>query len=97
MTRFFRFFATALVLALLMAGSVHAFPLDRSAPAGPTALLDRLQEWLGSLWTPQPFSHAWEEAGITMDPDGRDGAPPASPEGPDSPGTDEGITMDPDG
>lgn len=94
MTRFFRSFTTVLALLLVMAGSANALPLDRSAPAGPTALLERLQGWLASLWTPQPFSPAWAEAGITMDPNGRDSAPPAPPEGP---GTDAGIIMDPDG
>lgn len=91
MTRCFRSLATALALVLLTAGSAHAFPLERSAPAGPAALIDRLQEWLGSLWTPQPFSSAWEDAGITMDPDGRDSVPPQGPE------TDAGVTMDPNG
>ena len=91
MTRFFRSFAAVLAMVLLMASSANALPLDRSAPA---ALLERFQGWLASLWTPQPFSPTWAEAGITMDPDGRDSVPPAPPE---SPGTDEGITMDPDG
>lgn len=91
MTRCFRFFTTAFLLALLAAGSAHAFPGGRSAPAGPVALFERLQEWLGSRWMPQNLSPAWEEEGITMDPDGRDSAPL------EEPGTDAGITMDPDG
>lgn len=91
MTRCFRFFATALVLALLLAGSAHALPRERSAPAGPARWIERVQEWLGSLWTPRSLSQTWEEEGVIMDPNGRDSAPPQGP------GADAGVTMDTNG
>ena len=92
MTRFFRSTATAITLALLLAGTVHALPMERrSAQPGPAALTERIQGWLASLWAPQPFSSTWEEAGSIMDPNGRDSAQP------EGPGADAGIIMDPNG
>ena len=92
MTRFFRSSAAAITMALLLAGTVHALPVERrTIQPGPAALIERIQGWLASLRVPQPFSSAWEEEGIIMDPDGRDGVQP------EGPGTDEGSIMDPDG
>lgn len=95
MTRFFRSTAAAITLALMLAGTVHALPLEqRSAQPGLGAMIERIQGWLASLGSPQMLSSAWEEEGIIMDPDGRDSVPPAPPEGP---GADAGIIMDPNG
>lgn len=92
MTRFFRSTAAAITLALLLAGTVHALPMERrSAQPGPAALIERIQGWLASLRSSQPFSSAWEKAGSIMDPDGRDGVQP------EGPGTDAGSIMDPNG
>lgn len=91
MTRFFRSTATALSLALLLAGSARALPPEqRSGQAGPAVLVERFQGWLASLWPSRPLS-IWEEAGSIMDPDGRDDALP------EGPGADAGLIMDPDG
>lgn len=92
MTRFFRSTATAITLAVLLAGAVHALPMEqRSSRPGPAALIERIQGWLASLASPQPLSSAWAEEGSIMDPDGRDSAPP------EGPGADAGSIMDPDG
>lgn len=92
MTRFFRSTAAAITLALLLAGAVHALPMERrSTQPGAAALIERIQGWLVSLWAPQLPSSAWEAAGSIMDPDGRDSAQP------EGPGADEGSIMDPNG
>ena len=92
MTRFFRSIAAAITLTLLLAGTVHALPMERrSAQPGPSALIERIQGWLAALWAPQPFSSAWEEEGSIMDPDGRDSVQP------EGPGADAGSIMDPNG
>ena len=92
MTRFFRSTAAAITLALLLAGTVHALPMERrSTQPGPAALIDRIQGWLASLWAPQPHSSAWQKEGSIMDPDGRDSTQP------EGPGADAGLIMDPNG
>ena len=92
MTRFFRSTAAAITLALLLAGTVHALPMERrSTQHGPAALIERIQGWLASLWAQQLPSSAWEAAGSIMDPDGRDSTQP------EGSGADEGSIMDPNG
>lgn len=91
MPRLFRSLAVALALALVLAGSAQAGPIDRrAAPPGPAGLLDLLQDWLRSLWS-APVSPVWEEEGGIMDPNGRDGTAPPPP------GQDAGGIMDPNG
>lgn len=91
MPRLFRSVAAALVLALVLAGSAQAGPIDRrAAPPGPAGFLDLLQDWLQSLRN-APVSPIWEEEGGIMDPNGRDGTAPPPP------GQDEGSIMDPNG
>lgn len=92
MIRTLRSTSTVLALALLLTGAAQAQPLrDRTGPAG---VLDRLQHWISSLWTPPGgalLSSAWEEEGGVMDPDGRPG-PTSQGEGADA-----GGFMDPNG